>query len=46
MSHVIVAGVGMTKFQKPGQHQPYRVMAANAIKMAVKDAGITAKQIE
>lgn len=46
MNHVIVAGVGMTKFQKPGMHQPYRVMAAEAIKMAVQDAGITASQIE
>lgn len=46
MSRVIVAGVGMTQFQKPGKHQPYRVMAANAIKMAVEDAGITANQIE
>lgn len=46
MSHVIVAGVGMTKFQKPGKHQPYRLMAANAINMAVKDAGISARQIE
>lgn len=46
MSRVIVAGVGMTQFQKPGKHQPYRAMAANAIKVAVEDAGITANQIE
>jgi acetyl-CoA acetyltransferase len=45
MTQVIVAGVGMTKFCKPGTHQPYRVMAADAIHTALKDAGIDAKAI-
>ncbi|WP_434951529.1 lipid-transfer protein [Shewanella sp. HL-SH4] len=46
MSNIVIAGVGMTPFCKPGQHQPYRVMAANAIKLALADAGINAKQIQ
>lgn len=35
-----VAGVGMVKFSKPGQQQPYPVMAASAIRAALEDAGI------
>ena len=35
-----VAGVDMVKFCKPGSHEPYRVMAAAAIRNALKDAGI------
>ncbi|MEW6996964.1 lipid-transfer protein [Colwelliaceae bacterium BS250] len=46
MNNARVAGVGMTKFCKPGQQQPYRVMASAAIKDAVKDAGIEYKQIQ
>jgi acetyl-CoA acetyltransferase len=46
MSHVIVAGVGMIKFCKPGQQQPYRVMAAQAINQALSDAGIAAAHIQ
>lgn len=37
---VIVAGVGMTKFAKPGQHPPYTEMGAAAIRDALKDAGL------
>lgn len=40
MSKVIVAGVGMTKFAKPGASESYDVMAADAIRQALKDAGI------
>lgn len=46
MSHVLVAGVGMTKFCKPGTQEPYRVMASKAINIALKDAGIPARLIE
>ncbi|MFT6125252.1 MAG: acetyl-CoA acetyltransferase [Shewanella sp.] len=46
MSHIIVAGVGMTKFCKPGTQEPYRVMASKAINIALADAGIPAKLIE
>lgn len=40
MKNARIAGVGMVKFAKPGQQNPYRVMAANAIREALKDAGI------
>ncbi|GAA5317557.1 MAG: lipid-transfer protein [Candidatus Pelagadaptatus aseana] len=46
MSKAIVAGVDMVKFAKPGQSEPYRVMASTAIKGAVKEAGIDPKLIE
>ncbi|WP_394227768.1 lipid-transfer protein [Pseudoalteromonas spongiae] len=46
MKNVIVAGVGMTQFCKPGQQEPYRVMAANAIRLALTDAGVNVSQIE
>lgn len=41
-----VAGVDMVKFKKPGEHEPYRVMASKAIKGALKDAGIAIDQVE
>lgn len=37
---VIVAGVGMTKFAKPGQNEPYTEMGAQAIQAALRDAGL------
>lgn len=37
---VIVAGVGMTKFAKPGQNDPYTEMGAQVIHAALKDAGL------
>lgn len=37
---VIIAGVGMTKFAKPGQNDPYTEMGAHAIRAALKDAGL------
>lgn len=46
MSNAIVAGVDMVKFAKPGQHQPYRVMASSAIQGALKDAGIDSSLVE
>lgn len=41
-----VAGVGMVKFCKPGQQNPYRVMAADAIRAALKDAGLTLDHVQ
>ena len=38
---VIIAGVGMTKFAKPGQNDPYPQMGAAAIRDALADAGIS-----
>lgn len=37
---VVVAGVGMIPFSKPGQSDVYPVMGANAAKRALADAGI------
>ncbi len=43
---VNVIGVGMVKFQKPGASDEYNVMAANAAKLALKDAGVDYSEIE
>ena len=42
---VNVIGVGMTKFQKPGASDEYNVMAANAARAALKDAGVAYETI-
>jgi acetyl-CoA acetyltransferase len=36
----MVAGVGMTKFAKPGQNDPYTDMGAAAVRDALADAGL------
>ncbi len=46
MSKAIIAGVALMKFAKPGQHQPYRVAASQAIRAALKDAGMDAGQVQ
>ena len=43
---VIVAGVGMTPFVKPGSNEPYTVMGAAAINEALADAGIGYEQVQ
>lgn len=43
---VNVIGVGMVKFQKPGASDEYNVMASNAIREAMKDAGVKFEHIE
>ena len=43
---VNVIGVGMVKFQKPGASDEYNVMASNAIRAAMKDAGVKFEDIE
>ena len=40
MSEVLIAGVGMVPFRKPGQSDPYDVMGAAAACNALADAGI------
>ena len=40
MSTVLVAGVGMIPFAKPGKHAPYYDMAAQATRAALVDAGV------
>ncbi len=41
-----VAGVGMIPFAKPGQSEDYDVMAERAIRLALKDAGVSYSQIQ
>ncbi|HRI50963.1 MAG TPA: lipid-transfer protein, partial [Pseudomonadota bacterium] len=43
---VNVLGVGMVKFQKPGASDDYNVMAAGAIRSALKDAQVEFSAIE
>ncbi|MCY1070389.1 lipid-transfer protein [Nannocystis sp. RBIL2] len=43
---VNVIGVGMVKFAKPGASDDYHVMAANAARTALQDAGVDYKDIE
>ena len=47
MEHkVIIAGVGMVPFKKPGQSDPYDIMGQNATRLALADAGIGYSLIE
>lgn len=39
-NEVLVAGVGMTPFKKPGDNLPYPEMAARAIRQALQDADL------
>lgn len=43
---VVVAGVGMVPFKKPGQSESYDVMGARAARSALTDAGIDYKLVE
>jgi sterol carrier protein 2 len=43
---VRVAGVGMIPFTKPGQSEDWDVMAEQAVRLALTDAGLTYGQIE
>jgi acetyl-CoA acetyltransferase len=36
---IVVAGVGMIPFRKPGDHPPYYEMGAEAVRLALADAG-------
>ena len=45
-SSVIVAGVGMIPFAKPGANEPYPVMASRAIRAALADAGIEYRHVQ
>jgi acetyl-CoA acetyltransferase len=44
--NVVVAGVGMIPFTKPGASEPYPVMGARATRLALEDAGIGYAQIK
>jgi acetyl-CoA acetyltransferase len=43
---VVVAGVGMIPFKKPGANEPYPQMAAKATRAALADAGIGYEQVQ
>ncbi|MEU5974899.1 lipid-transfer protein [Streptomyces sp. NPDC047315] len=43
---VLVAGVGMIPFAKPGSSDDYDVMGARAIRAAVEDAGVPYEQVQ
>ncbi len=44
--NVLVAGVGMIAFRKPGDSLPYHEMGAQATRQALADAGIGYEQVE
>src|SRR5512142_358085 len=46
MSEVIVAGVGMIPFAKPGASAPYHEMGTEAVKLALADAGLGYETIQ
>ena len=43
---VVVAGVGMIPFSKPGTSEPYPVMAARAIRAALSDSGVPDEKVQ
>jgi acetyl-CoA acetyltransferase len=43
---VVIAGVGMVPFKKPGQSDPYDIMGQKATRAALIDAGINYSMIE
>ena len=43
---VIVAGVGMVPFAKPGASETYDIMGAKAAKLALRDSGVDYKNIQ
>ncbi|MCA1515692.1 lipid-transfer protein [Bradyrhizobium sp. NBAIM01] len=46
MSDVVVAGIGMIPFAKPGASAPYHEMGTEAVKLALADAGLGYEKIE
>ena len=45
-TEIVIAGVGMIPFKKPGQSDSYDVMGENAARAALADAGICFSLIE
>jgi len=43
---VIIVGVGMVPFTKPGASEPYHVMGAQAVRQALTDARVDYAAIE
>ena len=46
MTRVLIAGVGMIPFAKPGQSADWDVMAEQAIRLALADSGVGYEQIQ
>nr|WP_084331873.1 lipid-transfer protein [Hyphomonas adhaerens] len=46
LNNVVVAGVGMIPFAKPGGSEPYYVMASKAIRRALENAGIGLEKVQ
>ncbi len=46
MAKANIIGVGMIPFKKPGQQEPYEIMASTAVLHALEDAGIDYREIE
>jgi len=44
--NIVIAGVGMIPFKKPGQSESYDLMGAQAVRNALKDAGLEYSKIE
>ena len=42
---IIVAGVGMIPFTKPGSSEPYNIMGEKAARLALDDANIEYKKV-
>src|ERR1700761_7455155 len=45
-SVALIAGIGMVKFAKPGAQQPYPIMARDAIRAALEDAGLEYDEVQ
>ncbi|HMO46419.1 MAG TPA: lipid-transfer protein [Rubrivivax sp.] len=45
-AEVFVAGVGMIPFKKPGTSEPYDLMGAQAVRLALQDAGIAYADVQ
>jgi acetyl-CoA C-acetyltransferase len=43
---IVIAGVGMIPFKKPGQSETYDLMGAQAVRNALKDAGLEYQHIQ
>lgn len=46
MTQIVIAGVGMIPFKKPGKSESYDVMGAQAARAALDDAGIDYNQVQ
>lgn len=46
MSDIVIGGVGMVPFSKPGKSESYDVMGEKAVKNCLADAGIPFSLVE